>query len=82
MTRDIAPFGLRIPEDLKMRISQDASDNKRSMNSEMIARLIESFEPVKRLDSYTDAELIAELLLRYKQGEIYIRIGKCGTEKL
>lgn len=36
LTRDIAPFGLRMPPDLKARIKQSADYNGRSMNAEIL----------------------------------------------
>lgn len=44
MNRQIAPFGLRIPEDLKDWLKQQAEQNRRSLNSEILARLEESKE--------------------------------------
>ena len=43
MSRDIAPFGLRMPPDLKDKIEAAAHANGRSMNAEVIARLQRSF---------------------------------------
>ena len=77
MMREIAPFGVRIPAELKSQIEQAAEEGKRSMNSEVVARLEKSFQP--QLADYTDGELVAELMRRYAPGEIYIRIG---TDKL
>lgn len=73
--RDITPFGLRIPADLKTRIEEAAAKNLRSLNAEMIVRLSESFERGP-LATYSDGELIAELMDRYERGALYIRIGK------
>ncbi|OOR87026.1 Arc family DNA-binding protein [Moraxella bovis] len=39
MSRDIAPFGVRMPSELKEYLTQKASDNKRSLNAEIVARL-------------------------------------------
>lgn len=39
MSRDIAPFGLRMKADLKERLYKNAKENKRSLNAELIARL-------------------------------------------
>lgn len=39
LTRDIAPFGLRMPPDLKARIKRSADDNGRSMNAEIVSAL-------------------------------------------
>lgn len=44
MSRAIAPFGLRIPPDLRHQIEEAAHDNRRSMNAEIVARLQASFE--------------------------------------
>ena len=42
--RDIAPFGVRMPSDLKEVLEREAKINNRSMNSEVIARLKNSLE--------------------------------------
>ena len=44
MSRDIKPFGLRIPPDLKDRIKESARINGRSINSEIVHRLLFSFD--------------------------------------
>lgn len=44
MGREINPFGLRMPEDLKKRIAKSAKTNRRSMNAELILRLQHSME--------------------------------------
>lgn len=43
MSRDIVPFGLRMPPDLKARIEKAAHDNGRSMNAEIVHRLQQAF---------------------------------------
>lgn len=43
MARDDPHFRLRIPEDLKRRVTEAADSNKRSINAEIIARLEHSF---------------------------------------
>lgn len=40
--QSIAPFGLRLPPDLKEWIAREARANRRSMNSEILLRLEES----------------------------------------
>lgn len=72
---EIHPFGLRIPEDLKAQLDSAVKISKRSLNSEMIARLAASFEPPADLSKVPDGELVAELMRRYERGSIYIRIG-------
>lgn len=41
--RNINPFGLRLQPELKAQLEKAASDNKRSLNAEITARLQESF---------------------------------------
>lgn len=43
LTRDIAPFGVRMPANLKERIQTAAKSNNRSMNQEIVARLEATF---------------------------------------
>lgn len=76
--RDIAPFGLRIPAELKIQIGKAAEENQRSLNGEMVVRLEASFHAP--LAEYSDGELISELMRRYGRGDIYIRIGKPSGE--
>lgn len=45
MSREINPFGLRMPAELKARLEDAAHDNRRSLNAEIVARLQESFAP-------------------------------------
>lgn len=78
MTRDINPFGLRLPSDLEEKIIEAKEKSGRSKNAEMVYRLQESFRPP--LAAYSDGELISELMSRYDRGDIYIRIGKPGSE--
>lgn len=43
MSRDIAPFGVRMPAELKETVERAAKENGRSMNAEIILRLEDSF---------------------------------------
>lgn len=43
MSRDISPFGVRMPPNLKDQIDQSAKINGRSMNAEIVHRLEMSF---------------------------------------
>ena len=45
VSRDITPFALRMPPDLRARVDGAAKANKRSLNAEIVARLEESFAP-------------------------------------
>lgn len=42
--REIAPFGVRLDSQLKTKLQQSAKDNKRSLNSEIVARLTASYD--------------------------------------
>lgn len=42
--REIAPFGVRMPAELKVRLETAAKSNGRSMNTEVVARLAASFD--------------------------------------
>lgn len=44
MSRDISPFGLRMPSELKKAIEDSASHNRRSLNAEIVDRLESSFK--------------------------------------
>ena len=70
----IAPFGLRLPPDLKERVSEAAAANKRSVNAEIVGALLEMYpEPSdfdlgefitrwsKRLDAISDSAEIERL---------------------
>lgn len=48
----IAPFGLRMQDELKERIARVAIENEHSINSEIVHRLEESF--LTRFDSLDD----------------------------
>ena len=43
LTRDLAPFGLRIPVELKKRIKRASVDNNRSMSAEIIHALEQAY---------------------------------------
>lgn len=77
MSRDISPFGLRMPSELKALLEKFAKRNARSLNSEIVGRLNDSVDAAQRpLRSYSDGELIRELMDRYERGAVSIRIGR------
>jgi hypothetical protein len=66
-----------MPADLKAKIESWARKHARSINSEIVGRLVDSVEESARpLRSYSDGDLIRELLERYGRGQITIRIGE------
>lgn len=62
MSRDITPFGLRMPTELKARVDAAAAKSGRSINAEVIARLQESFEQQAAVDIDALAEALAAKL--------------------
>lgn len=44
MSRDVAPFGLRMQPELKKQVEESATANGRSINAEIVTRLKSSFE--------------------------------------
>lgn len=61
---DINHFGLRMEEELRKKIAAAAAANGRSMNAEIVHRLMQSFSSGV-LSSYSDGELVKELIDRY-----------------
>ncbi|AUU38622.1 Arc family DNA-binding protein [Proteus mirabilis] len=58
--RNIAPFGLRMPDELKEKIQERAKANGRSMNSEIIQMLqyaIDEAEHMDRIVANADADM-------------------------
>ncbi len=51
-TSHIAPFGLRMQDDLRERLEAAAADSGRSLNAEIVARLMTSFDA----DGFTPAQ--------------------------
>lgn len=64
MSRDITPFGLRMPAELKSRVDAAAAKNGRSINAEVIARLQDSFEVQTGVKDAPVGQLLEEVVLR------------------
>lgn len=58
MSRDINPFGLRMPNDLKEILEREARFNGRSLNLEIVDRLRKSIEPAIRTEGGHKAEQV------------------------
>ena len=80
MIRDIAPFGLRIPLELKEQIRRSAKASGRSINSEILARLGETFDPHVDLSRVSTGELVRELVDRNEPGRICIEISTANNK--
>lgn len=48
MTREINPFGLRMPTEVRNLVAREAKLNGRSLNAEILARLRASMDPPRR----------------------------------
>lgn len=66
MSRDINPFGLRMPPELRERIEESARESGRSMNAEIVHRLNESFE-IDAAEELSEEELDIRLREMSKQ---------------
>ncbi len=62
MSRDVNPFGLRMPPEVKEELEKLAEQNRRSLNAEIIVRLEESIRREKD-------KCISEETLRRVMGE-------------
>ncbi|WP_369788298.1 Arc family DNA-binding protein [Rouxiella sp. WC2420] len=59
--RNIAPFGLRMPDELREAVSERAKANGRSMNSEIVQILQDALDGDnidRELDQFTDHESV------------------------
>lgn len=77
--RETNSLAVRLPDELKAKITEAAKENRRSLNAEMLARLEKSFG--RPLADYSDGELIEELMSRYGRGELFIRVGLPPSER-
>ncbi len=69
MSRDIAPFGLRMQPELKEKVIKAAKDSGRSLNAEICHRLEKTFSD-SELDSEGDlADQMQELRQRLERLE-------------
>jgi len=82
--RDIKPYGLRLQPSLKDKldaivIEKQKTDRSWSLNSEIETRLEESLMEKRALASYTDGELIDELIRRFGRDAFVIQVVKKET---
>ena len=75
--RDLAPFTIRIPPDLKESLQKIAEEKLGgSLNSEILDRLTDSLKDKKELKDFSDGELIDELIKRWGRENVSIRLGE------
>jgi hypothetical protein len=75
MLRDINPFGLRMPPDLREQVKNAAAKSGDSMNGEIVARLEASFSGRVDLSRVSTGELVRELIDRNEPGRILIEVS-------
>lgn len=73
---DLNPFGLRIPEDLKKQLDRAAKKKRRSLNSEIRARLEASLSGNVDLSIVSTGDLVQELIDRNEPCRVVIEIAK------
>lgn len=73
MSRDLTPFGLRMPTELKSQIDAAAAANGRSINAEIIGRLRASLNhSTTSLSAIPDGMLLDEVIVRYGARQVTI----------
>jgi len=66
MSRDITPFALRMPPEIRTKIDQAAKENRRSLNAEIISRIeatISIEQMLKHMGATTPLHEVGEMLL-------------------
>lgn len=75
-TRNIVPFGLRMPPELKTKLQAEAKKQPGgSLNAEIVARLQASFAPPVTPATFSDGELIDEIISRWGRDRAFIKLG-------
>lgn len=82
MSRDITPFGLRMPTELKAQIDSAAAASGRSINAEIIDRLRASLDRSSHdLAAIPDGLLLDEVIVRYG-ARLQLSIDKDVAERV
>lgn len=74
MSRDIAPFGLRMPPEMKSTIEAAAQRNGRSMNAEIVARLEASLKAAHIAEQARDQDPLAAAYFAADTIELYAKV--------
>ncbi len=80
MSRDIAPFGVRMAAELKEKIEQASKNNGRSMNAEVIHRIELTFNPESGLGSVEKGEIPTPELARTMANEARASIERLARQ--
>lgn len=78
--RSIAPFGVRMPDDLKDRLTVRAAQNGRSLNSEIVMILQAAIDSVSALPK-SNAEHMAAMQAEEFKKVVYEQLVKMYEEK-
>lgn len=57
----ITPYGLRMPRELKDALDEEARNNGRSLNSEIVARLQASIQAAEGVPDFVTPELVEQV---------------------
>lgn len=80
--REIAPFGVRMPPDLKARLTTEAMRNGRSLNTEVVARLSASLrDEAPRVVMQPSSNGYMENSLSQADLDLLVIFRKLPTEK-
>lgn len=79
--RNIPPTGVRMPPELKDRLDAAKKKNGRSLNSEIVTRLEQSFEGGRDLSAIPSGDLLHEVIQRYA-GQVQISIDGTAAADL
>lgn len=78
-------YKLRMPPELRDKLKSASEENHRSMNAEIVARLLESFEPTEasefKLSEETRRELMASFLAEMIEEKISRQIEERERNK-
>ena len=73
MSREDPQLKIRLPLELKEKITQSAADHGRSINSEVVTRLEESFEPEVRVSETLEFQLMMHSYLEQAKQIIQLK---------
>lgn len=79
MYKDINPFGVRFPAELRKKIEVSAEQNHRSMNAEVVAQMNAAYKEKTTLADFSDGEIIDELIRRWGRDRVSIWLGDRNT---
>jgi hypothetical protein len=75
MYKDINPFGVRFPAELRKKVEESAALNHRSLNAEIVAQMFDVYRSKSALSDFSDGDLIDELIKRWGRAHVSIRLG-------